>query len=1262
MLSRMRFLSFLFLILFTTTTNLFSQNSPQYAEHWEHLFKNERREALSAAKNSMDNDITDFLTYEIIKAENGNFSNPDDFMQQLMEYKDFEYYLYALWTENFFFDNYLENGFNNKNSTNIKAIDLNHVKDPTVLEALKYLKAIVARHNNEWEGYYQLNAEMATLKKWQYCGTFENLNGSGLDIEYVPEKKAFSEEDFNANSNGYINWYNNGDYEKEAYQFYNNHSEYGAGVNYAQTFVTSPIEQRVVLHIGSSALVKVWVNDVAILENTNDGITDLDAYNVAFTLPKGVNRILIKNADKSGVAYFIARLTDSNGNALENLVEDRGYKPYNKSSEVSINPVGVDNTVEAFFRKKVTENPNDFFYTYCLVSTYLRNSKYTEAKKIILPLIKRYNNSSFLRGLLILSYNQEKDYTSSKELQKNIEKDDKEYYLSYIYRFQESGELFKLPIKEFEKFTDEFKAATDMQILKHSADLMLSIRKEDKSAIKEKLKYITTNFKDQTKLIKIYISLYSDYLNEDENAIEVLEDINDQYFDYSALKKLAGFYDKQNKKEQVIALFNNQYKDVSSSNSYLKDYIEYLHEYKKYEESLPFIKKVLDNYPYSFVGMEYMGKTLEQLGQKKEALHHYKRSLKHNGGNSALRKKIEDLSGTKDYFEELATDEIYDFMAENRNKGTKNNYGYNYLLDETLVQLYPEGGYRSKNSYVVEITSESGIESMKELNLGLKGNYRIKKSEILKPNKTVVPASKSGSNLVFNNLEIGDIIYVDYERSANSSGRFYKDYVDYFQLDSYHPVHRNTLKILVPKDKSFKFKMLNGQAPHQELKMDDYICHIWQTNEVKPLDQQEDYMPSLSDIARYLHISTIDSWDDIANWYADLVRPQMLINSDVEEAFKEIFPKSLQTYTENEKSKRIYYYLMENFSYSHVSFRQSGFVPQRPSKTIKSKLGDCKDFSTLYVTLAQMAGLKSHLVLVLTSDYGKQSMILPSQDFNHCIVKVYIDGNPQYLELTDNNLPYRAIPTSLENATALDIPNKVVTKVTKGIYPLQDIAHTPTIIESNMVYRLNDKTHKLKIESILKGSINSNYAAIFKEDNYGVIKTKITDDFKGRLLEDFSLDSIYDIRYTLESPVISYTTDLTINETMDEIGSMKVFRIPAVNNAYNTSIISDEKRNFPIEYIFYENADVYASTYTIILDENESFVEVPESASFSYKKHKYTIGYELVKPNELHIAIMAHTSKERIEPDEYEAFKSYVKSVVDAKEQLIGYKRLKPQP
>ena len=1251
---------FAILILFNFSP-VSSQESQKIDSYWQLLFKNQREEALSKFIRNKKSNLSDELIREILKSENGTFENQKGFISKVSDYPEFEYYLYALWNQNFFFDTYLNTGFNNKNIKNINEIDLTSIRTPTIKEALRYLKSAVAQHNDDWKTYYELNAQIPAIKTWQFCGSFENLNGGGLATEYDPEKTAVSQTDFNANSNGPINWYTLEGRNKEAYQYYSNHAEYGSSVNYAQTFIANPKERKVVIRLGSSALAKVWLNDVLIYENTNDGITDMDAYNVAVNLPEGNNRLLVKNADKTGIAYFIVRVTDLEGKALGDLKYEAKPTAYVKSSSKSLNPEMLKHPVETFFLNKLRQEPNNFFNTFCLVNTYLRNSRYTEAKAILQPLLVDYPNSSFLRKYMIEVYSKEKDFSSAKEIQKNIENDDEDHYLSYIYRFQDSGKLFKLPLSEFEEFMKAFSESTDLEILKSAAELMIGLRKEDKAAVINNLKAITEKHSDQLNILKIYLNIYSNYLNEDDKAIAILEDINTNYFDYEALKTLARFYDKQDKKSKALQLFEDRYPLVKHDNIYLSDYISYLHKYKKYEESLPLVDRMLENYPYSFVGMELKGTALQQLGRKQEALVWYEKALKHNGSNASLRKKIDDLSNAKNYFEVMATPNIYDFMAENRNKDIQSHFGYNYLLDESLLQLYPEGGGKSQTRYVVEITSDSGIESLKEVDLGLSGNYHILKSEIVKPNKKIVPASKSGSNLVFNNLEIGDIIYIDYESSYSSSGRFYKDHVDYFQFDSYHPILKNTLKVLVPNGKHFEYKVLNGAIAHTKEAIDNYIYHQWEATDQKGLPQQENFMPSLSDIAKYVHVSTIDSWDDIANWYSDLVRPQIIVNSDVEEAFQKIFPRGTAHLSEDEKASHIYYYIMENFSYSHVGFRQSGYVPQKPSKTIRSKLGDCKDFSTLYVALAQMAGLKSNLVLVLTSDYGQKSMVLPSQDFNHCIAKVFIDGRPQYLELTDNNLPYKAIPTSLESATALDIPNKWLKEVPSGIYKLENISHLPTILESNMVYVIGDREHSLKIESVLSGSINSHYAGVFKEKNYEVVKKNIFDDFQGRITEDFVLDSIHTIEYDLRSPVIKYISELTINEKIDEIGSMGVFSIPAVNNAYNTSIIEDDLRSFPIDYLLYENADVYKSSYTIKLQDGEQFVEVPENTEYSFKKHKFQITYNLIEANELHIEIRANTSKERIETSDYKAFKLYVKAVLDAKQQLIGFKKPKKE-
>ena len=84
-----------------------------------------------------------------------------------------------------------------------------------------------------------------------------------------------------------------------------------------------------------------------------------------------------------------------------------------------------------------------------------------------------------------------------------------------------------------------------------------------------------------------------------------------------------------------------------------------------------------------------------------------------------------------DEIDEIATKDIYKLVKARRNSKLKSDYGVVLLLDEYIVNVFPEGGRKSRISYVYEITSESGIEKMKEYSLNLNYNT-VLKSEIIK--------------------------------------------------------------------------------------------------------------------------------------------------------------------------------------------------------------------------------------------------------------------------------------------------------------------------------------------------------------------------------------------------------------------------------------------------------------------------------------------------------------------------------------------------
>ncbi|WP_299523805.1 DUF3857 domain-containing protein [Winogradskyella sp.] len=1244
---------FLFIFLLTI---FYSNAQNSYDTFWDNLLKNNREEAVKILHEEEENTIEWLVLNEVSRIEAGKLERNESFVEQFLEQEDFEYFLYAFWGNPFIFDDYISNGFNNQNVKLINHITPDRVTNVDLKDALIYMQSVVKRHLNDWESYYADNEKINSINDWQYCGVFENLNESGIDKFYKPEVQSDDDVIFDARSNGSLKWYDKVS-KGQAYQFFENHAEYGSGVHYAQTFITSPVDQRVILRIGSGSAFKIFLNDIEIFKNDKDVSTDLSGYELKVNLPKGTNRLVIKNAESNSSSYFLISVFDELKMPIKGLNISSKPVKYNTSNLQALSPEFKENDFELYFKEKVKKNKENFFYHYALFNTYIRNSRYNEARAVIMPYYEKYPESSFLRKALITTYNLENDDTSINELNENIERDDPDYYLPILNKLANYNDLLRMSMTDFEDYINKLKKAFDSKLFHASADFFYYARKENLVELRKALDAIHENSAGNNSFDLTFISLYDQVFQDQDKTIELLEMMISRTFSMEAENKLLRYYEDRNEKEKCIGLITKYYDDLKSNNAYVKRIVNKLIEYQRYKEALPYANQLLENFPYSFVAMEFKGDILRQLDQPNEALKYYKKALTHNSGDSGLRKKISDLSNKPDNIKELVLDDVYGFVKVNRNKIKSNNYGFNILLDDSYIEIYKEGGFKYRYIYIYEITSNSGIDTFKEYNLGLTGSYTITKSELIKPNGNIVPADKSGSSLVFTDISLGDIVYIDYEGTTSTTGHFYKDISDKYQFFSFHPIVKSSAKVLIPNSRKLNYKFVNGDLRPKIDKRKEYTLYQWELDSPTTLPFAEDYMPNSVDEVGYLHFSTINDWNEVSEWYSDLVRSRIEVNDLVKSEFKKLFPNGHKNLSEDERAKIIYNYVTSDFNYSYVNFRQSGFIPQKPSKTINTKLGDCKDFSTLFTTLAKMADLKSNLVLILTSDYGRNDMVLPSTNFNHCIVKVIIDGKEQFLELTDKYLPYKSLPTSLRGATALEIPfDSQEAKIQYELFHLDNIARDKSEINNIVVVGVTEKNMNLLITSKVKGHNASYYNQVFDEPNPEVIKKSILDDYKGKIFDDFTLNDVSQIDNKNDDKMISYTSDLTINKKLNSIGSIKILQLPIITHPYESSIIQLEKRNFPIDYIQYEYVDIYTTDYIIDLEGDKSFVEIPESKAFSFKNHFYNITYDKPKPSQLKVSIRCNTSIEDISPEDYPEYKAYVKEILDAQDEYIGFK------
>lgn len=1242
----------LFLITLVNTAS-FAQSSEDV--YWNHLLLNERVKATKSLKKIKSKSIKTLLISEINRLENGNFTKNDGFVEKFLKYPDAEKYLYALWNEQYLFTDYLDSGFNKYNIENIETVYNSNLKDRAIKDAMSYLYAVSNRYQGDWKTFINANKKIDYISDWQFCGVFENLNKSGLDRVYPPENNPTNAEMFDAESNGMVNWYT-ASKTNEPYQFFTNHDQFGSGVHYAQTFINTPQEKRVRLRIANGSAFKVWLNDILIFENTEDVTTDLNAYQVKVNLPKGKNRLLIKNAEGNAGSYFAISILDEDESKIESITHNSSYAPYNSSNLEDLNPEIIRNKFELFFEQKVKENPSDFFYKYCLVNTYLRNEKAQEAKKVLEPLLEVNPKSSLLNRLMLSVSVVELDYTKINTVVKNMEINDEEYYLPMVLKVADSDKLSKMSVEELELFFVKLKNGVDLDILETTASLMLAARKQDMGQVKSDFEKVISQAKerkDASMLIK-FAPLYASLYNSDEKTIELFEELNKDYFSYVIPSNLSYYYDKLDQKDKSISVLSRHLDYLSKDITYLNRLVRKLHKYERFEESLQYINTALSVFPYSFVTLELKGDAMLRMNKKKEAIEFYEQALSFDTANKKLRKTIRDLKREDKILDQIVFKEVYKFIETNRDKVKTNNYGYNLLFEESNIELYTEGGGESRFIYVYEVTSNSGVERFKEYNLGLSGSYSILKSEIVKHDKSVVPAERSGSKLVFNSLSIGDVIYIEYEYSFANRGRFYKDFTDYYQFDSFHPTIRTSCNIVMPNDKKLNYKVINGDLVFKTKKIaNTHTLYTWSLDNLECLPEDEAYMPNAVDISRGLHLSTISEWNEISNWYSDLVRSRIKINSTVQKTFDNLFPNGIDNLSEIERAKIIYNYIVTDFTYSYVSFKQSGYVPQLASKTIETKMGDCKDFSTLFITLGQMAKIKANLVLVLTSDNGQDDLVLPSAEFNHCIVRLQIDNKEQFLELTSKYLPFGAHPISLVNATALNIPYKTSGSQTKSsLFKLKNAERMQTEYLVNATIKLGADKSVINLVNEHKGHTEPYYFELLEEPNEEVRKASFYKNLKANFEAEISLDEFKE----LKGKHAKYMSTVTVNDELKQMGDIKIYKLPQLISPYTSDIISSKEREFPIEYTQYETVDLYSAKYDIILDSGNKFIEVPESKKFQFKGHSYEITYSLKSTSNLEIVILAKPSLENIHPDDYDAYKKYVQDILSTESALIGFK------
>ena len=372
------------------------------------------------------------------------------------------------------------------------------------------------------------------------------------------------------------------------------------------------------------------------------------------------------------------------------------------------------------------------------------------------------------------------------------------------------------------------------------------------------------------------------------------------------------------------------------------------------------------------------------------------------------------------------------------------------VLDRTHLRLYENGAHILRRTVTI-LVREGGANAPFDFRFTYDSHLEeavVSRAEVLRHDGTVAPATEFGDfslssdeyNLYydlrqmivrFEDLRVGDLAVVTYEIDADPSalgGPF--SGVVWLQED--YPKHNVELAIALPAGKELYSAIgppRQAGRVHQTIDDGDTL-RTWRFNmSTVAAEKNEPFPPGPFERSLFIHYSTMETWQQFANWYAGVIDHVGGLDAAMERLLERVTEGSTGP---REIAEDIARFVADEVRYVGLELGVHGLQPYPPQEVFARGFGDCKDKSLLYVTLLGAAGIDARLVVVPTLPRGKIELTPGSPSiFNHAIV--YLPSWDLYFDPTARYLGLGLLPWQNQGAEAIIVdaekPRKAVLPV-----------------------------------------------------------------------------------------------------------------------------------------------------------------------------------------------------------------------------------------
>jgi len=1223
-------------------------------EGWERIAANQYTEAKRVFLKSLAQDSVHLTSIEGMIYLSEVAENELDYRRYLERYLEItkDPYVYSL------FHKLLENS----------TVDVIHSTTSLIYKNLQ--RAAIQKQQYHYEQSKNILRLINQELKWSFIGPFQNIQGSGHIIPYAVEQAPFdSLLSFPSKLGVEQHWLTPSHIKETQVLDFENHLPYiKSGTYYANAFFYADTAFHAQLRIKRSRPIKVWVDDELVYQNKEHKTGHLwDDEIISLALSKGTHRLLIKCSDYDPSSYnfdllnFLDSQEDRKTNidlflSLENesrrenylgirftdtlgLVSPHVFKTDSLSCNATVTKLGEQIDVSLSYFKNLAQNKPSYFHDYLLAKAYMKTGAFKRGEAFFYQCLKEKSTKLFYQHLL------SKFYAVNGKVE----------ILYQTIKEKEKGQNFFFGL--LKKDHEEIDKNTEEDIWLTSIYSLLEANPSDIEVIKEYTAYCEENgLIDQkdaiiNNTITLYPSLSKEFSTEtpldddfkelsNKKKIKSLEKKLEYSFDLTAWEDLCflleGLEEYESLYEKYAMRINHNPNDIDLRMLFASILLE-----KEPSRALEELDKISKINPNHYKVHILYAKVYEALNEFDLAYRHYFLAKLYGFGyyTGMLISKIEqhgDNSNKKELFD--ASQRIEDGWEE-------------YYKDESdvILKYTKEILFREElnplvfQDMLIQILNEEGAKKWTEYNFSFLGN--IKHIRVIKKDGSEVRPDIQYGFAVFKNLQAGDQIEVSGKSTLTPSSQLNGHYFFYNHMSFETPVLYSKLEIITPQTTPIQYQVHKLRDVLQKSNKDGMNYYKWEYKKV-PAVVQEEAITNELDLYPTIIVSTIKNWNEIIDWYSKETYRITEPTYEIKEIVDSIITKEM---TPSEKVEVLYNYVTSSINYSYVSFLQSNFVPQNPSNTLSSKIGDCKDVSSLMISMLRYIGIKANYTLVKTSHMGFH-MIPPSLFFDHVITSYQLKGKTHYIDLTTDYYNHKVLPAMNVSQPSLVIAagNNVLKRLPNDFLS-KDKSHT-----EYSAYATLGKDRSLKATFLTKyhgaeaGYLRERLSAKSSTEKKSFLVSYL--DTQDKLhLKDYRFDDVHAVSSSLGAIFNTRT-----HHYSDKIFNYSIFKVPYVQKHTYGPVFYKDKRSSLLDIQKVTEVNPIKQVIEIILPEGSRIIQRLNPIVIQNKKFgRYETVFKKYK-NKLVVINTCSFNKQFIPPHEFNEFRMFYLKLVEADELFIA--------